>query len=75
MNAHEMEVSSVSMAFNEQAINQNQQMCGICENIAEISSQFIVQQDGRIGAASLLKCPPITVVLNDCVAHERSANL
>ena len=31
------------MSFNEQAIVRNQQLSGICENIAEISSQFIVQ--------------------------------
>lgn len=31
------------MHLSEQAIVQDQQLCGICENIAEISSQFIVQ--------------------------------
>ena len=33
----------VTMSFNEQAIVQNKQLSGVCENIAEISSQFIVQ--------------------------------
>lgn len=115
------------MSFNEQAIVQNRQLSGICENIAEISSQFIVQLQeitgwprGQIihnciipwaveaessyaakseeqrdelpyfdfidcfaerkiveefGSNSLLECPPITVVFNDCVTHERGASL